>query len=86
MSICRGCGAQIEWIHMRTGKSMPVDPEPVFVIVGDGKERFVTDEGTTILGRCARPEEEPQTFPADFPVGFVPHWKTCPNAADFRKR
>ena len=20
------------------------------------------------------------------PLGFVPHWKTCPNAADFRRR
>lgn len=86
MSFCRGCGARIEWVHTQAGKNMPVDPEPVFVIEGDGKDRFVTDEGAVIVGRRARPEEEPHVFPTDFPVAFVPHWKTCPNAADFRRK
>lgn len=45
MSICRGCGASIDWITTTKGKSMPVDPEPVFIIEGAGKDRFVTDEG-----------------------------------------
>lgn len=31
MSKCRGCGAEIEWLRMKSGKVMPVDPEPVFV-------------------------------------------------------
>lgn len=61
---------------------MPVDPEPVFVVEGAGKDRFVTDEGEVILGRRALPEEES----LDLPVAFVPHWKTCPNAGDFRRR
>ena len=61
---------------------MPVDPEPVFVIEGDGSDRFVTDEGAVLLGRRARPEEER----AELAVGFVPHWKTCPEAARFRRR
>ena len=56
MSLCRGCGSQIEWIKTTAGRNMPVDPEPVFVIEGDGRDRFVT------------------------------HWKTCPNAGDFRRR
>ena len=60
---------------------MPVDPEPVFVVEGGGNERFVTDEGEVITGRVARPEEENPALP----VGFVPHWKTCPNAGDFRR-
>ena len=85
MSFCRGCGARIEWIRTTAGKNMPVDPEPVFIIEGEGKDRFVTDEGAVIVGRRVRPEEAPRTFPTDFPVGFVPHWKTCPNAGDFRK-
>lgn len=82
MSVCKGCGASIDWITTTAGKSMPVDPEPVFVIVGDGADRFVTDEGEVILGRRALPEEES----TDLPVAFVPHWKTCPNAGDFRRR
>lgn len=82
MSLCRGCGARIDWITTQAGKSMPVDPEPVFVIEGAGKDRFVTDEGVVILGRRALPEEENQGLP----VAFVPHWKSCPNAGDFRRK
>ena len=58
MSLCRGCGASIDWITTTAGKSMPVDPEPVFVLEGAGTDRFVTDEGEVILGRRALPEEE----------------------------
>ena len=79
MSICRGCGAQIEWIKTTAGRNMPVDPEPVFVIEGEGRDRFVLDDGAVIAGRIARPEEGRP----ELPVAFVPHWKTCPNAGDF---
>lgn len=44
MSICKGCGASIDWIRTAAGRSMPVDPEPVFVIENDGPDRFITDE------------------------------------------
>ena len=82
MSICRGCGQEIDWIRTVAGKNMPVDPAPVFVIEGGGNDRFVTDEGEVITGRAARPEEGSPALP----VGFVPHWKVCPNAANFRRR
>lgn len=82
MSVCRGCGAPINWIKTTEGRNMPIDPEPVLIIEGGGTDRFVTDEGAVVLGRVARPDEESPTLP----VGFVPHWKTCPNAADFRRR
>lgn len=82
MSICRGCGREIDWIRTVAGKNMPVDPAPVFVIEGGGNDRFVTDEGEVITGRIARPEEESR----DLPVAFVPHWMTCPNAGDFRSK
>ncbi len=81
MSVCRGCGRSIDWISTTAGRNMPVDPEPVFVVEGGGKDRFVTDEGEVITGRIARPEEESRAIP----VAFVPHWKTCPNAGDFRR-
>lgn len=82
MSLCRGCGSPIDWIITTAGKPMPVNPEPVFIIEGEGKDRFVTDEGEVILGRRALQEEES----TDLPVAFVPHWKTCPNAGDFRRK
>lgn len=81
MSVCHGCGRSIDWISTTAGRNMPVDPEPVFVVEGGGKDRFVTDEGEVITGRVARPEEENPALP----VAFVPHWKTCPNAGDFRR-
>lgn len=81
MSYCRGCGREIDWIRTTAGKNMPVGPEPVFVIEGGGTDRFVTDDGAVILGRIATPAEESR----DLPVAFVPHWKTCPNAGDFRR-
>lgn len=75
MSLCRGCGASIEWIRTTAGRSMPVDPEPVFIVEEDGgRERFITDEGEVVAGRRALPEEEGPACA----VGFVPHWKTCP--------
>lgn len=73
MALCRGCGARIDWIKMKTGKLMPVNPEAVMVIEAEGltgKEAFVTDEGDLIRGRRALPEEEDKGLP----VGFVPHW------------
>lgn len=87
MSVCKGCGREIDWIRTAAGKSMPIDPEPVFVIEGDGKDLFFTDEGETLKGRAARPDEvTTKEAKLETPLGFVPHWKTCPNAADFRRR
>lgn len=82
MSICKGCGAHIDWIHTKAGKTMPVDEEPVMVIEGEGRDVFVTDEGDTITGRRALPHEESR----ELPVAFVPHWATCPAAGQFRRK
>lgn len=74
MSICRRCGREIDWIPLLyTSTTMPVDVDPVFVVEGDGNDKFATDEGAVIVGRVARPEEESP----ELPVAFVPHWKTC---------
>lgn len=80
MSFCRGCNREILWIHMRSGKAMPVDPEPAFVMEGQqpGKRTFITDEGETIVGT---------ETPVDTgTIGFVPHWATCPESNRFKRR
>lgn len=82
LSVCKGCGAKIKWIRTIGGKKMPVDPEAVFVTAREGSERFVTDEGAVISGRLARLDE----VGSRTPLAYVPHWKTCPNAADFRQK
>lgn len=76
MSRCKGCGAEIDWVRMKSGKSMPVDPEPVFVAEG-GNQVFITDEGDTITGT----ETESKTGE----VAFVPHWATCPTYKQFKR-
>ena len=56
----------------RDGKNMPVDPEPVFVAVDEGRDVFVTDYGEVIRGR-----EVPANV-GSAEVAFVSHWATCP--------
>lgn len=82
MSICKGCGASIDWIRTKAGKSMPVDPEPQFIITGEGRQKFVTEDGEVLTGRPAAPGETTK----DTEVAFIPHWNTCPAAGQFRRR
>ena len=77
---CKGCGAEIDWILTRDGKNMPVDPEPVFVAVDEGRDVFVTDYGEVIRGR----EVPANTGSGE--VAFVSHWATCPVGGNFRRK
>ena len=45
MPKCKRCGANIEFIRMKTGKYMPVDPDMVPYRIGFGTQAFVTPEG-----------------------------------------
>ena len=72
MARCKGCGAEIDWILTRDGKNMPVNPEPVYVAVDEGRDVFVTDYGEVIRGR----EVPANTGSGE--VAFVSHWATCP--------
>ena len=78
MSVCKFCGREIDWMRTEDGRYIPVDPEPVFVIEGEGGELFYTDEGETITGRKARPwEVQTREEKINTPLGFVPHFRTC---------
>ena len=57
MSVCKDCGREIDWMQTAKGRYIPVDPEPVFVIEGDGSECFYTEEEGVLTGRMATPEE-----------------------------
>lgn len=70
MSYCKNCGREIDWLRTADGKYIPVEPEPVFVIEGEGKENFYTEEEEGVLtGREATFEEASM----DLPVAFVRH-------------
>ena len=78
MSICKQCGAPIEWIAA-ANFLVPVDAEPILIVEGNSPQRFLTDEGKVLTGRPAsRDEESP-----DLPVAFVPHWRTCRRTFNF---
>ena len=50
------------------------------VIVDDGSDVFVTDEGEVIHGR------EVPANDGSAEVAFVSHWATCPVAGQFRRK
>lgn len=69
MSRCKNCGREIGWLCMEEGPYIPVDPEPVLVIEGEGDERFYSEEEGVLTGRRAAFEEECP----ELPVAFVRH-------------
>lgn len=79
---CKRCGAPIRMIKTRSGKFMPVDSEPVSIIVDQKSRAFYVTLGGDVI-RGAR-----QTgFPTGNEVAaFTSHFATCPAAAEFRKR
>ena len=80
MSRCRSCGAEINWIRMASGKSMPVDPYLRSMIKGEGRDTLVTEDGAVIHGRLAAYEDGANAS------GYISHFSTCPNADSHRKR
>ena len=82
MSKCKSCGAGIWFIPMRSGKTMPVNDQPVpFVPSNDGPGTYITEDGVTHKGR-------PWVHGKDgfYDLGYVSHFSTCPAAEEFRRR
>ena len=75
-SVCKGCGAEIVWMKMRSGRSMPCDAQTMRFSPGRGHEAFVTLDGYVQHGK--RCEEGI--------VGLTPHWASCPAHDEFRKK
>ncbi len=77
---CSKCGAPIVWLRTPKGKWMPADagPKP-YKANPEGKDTVVNDRGEMV--RCDLKFE-------GIPSGQarIPHWATCPNAREFRKR
>lgn len=78
MTKCRKCGAEIEFVRMKSGKHMPVDPGKKPVRLG-GSEIYITPDGETLRGHKPLAGE-----PTDDYL-YTPHWATCPFADDFRR-
>ena len=85
MPTCRSCGAEIRWIRMRSGKSMPVDPKMLAARLPEADEKtevLITEGGATIRGVvCELDFLDDIQWPC-----FRPHWASCPHADQHRKR
>ena len=78
---CRVCGAPICFIKTVKGKTMPVDPEPVYFFPGEGDELLVQTDGTVQRGREPRANDI-ETKEAQ--IGYRSHFATCPGAEVMR--
>jgi hypothetical protein len=77
MSVCRGCGAAIEWAETaKNGKPIPLDAKPDeagnLVVVG------FKNDGTRIVAVRLQPSLLEGSR-------FMPHHATCPNVSSFRR-
>lgn len=82
--ICKGCGRSIIWIQTPSKKSMPCDPdEKAYRKNPKGRDSIMTRNGEAV--RCDIIGAFQNYSDADG-IGYVPHWATCPNADQFRRR
>jgi hypothetical protein len=88
---CRGCGALIVFIKMKeTGRVMPCDAAVIVERLDEtaGKAAsnvtLVTEDGVLVKGR--RVEALHAGIEVRAVAGRVPHFVSCPRAADFRRK
>jgi len=80
MAKCKSCGAEIVWIKTSAGKLMPCDAQQVvYWEKSKAKGKIVTANGEVISCEF---EGEPEKATG---VGYIPHWGTCPSAANHKK-
>ena len=78
---CRGCGADIVWIHTPGGKSMPCDVDPVLYRARAGAPgKVVTPNGEVLSCELNVAPDEATG------IGYVSHFATCPQAEKFRRK
>lgn len=84
MSRCKSCNAEILWVKMASGKSMPVDATGISYsevlppyVKGNDVLTLVTERGTIV---------KTVFDPAGDKIGYTSHFATCPNANQHRRR
>jgi hypothetical protein len=79
MGRCKSCAAPITWAKTRTGKSIPLDRDPVphgnITIIDHAGDTPIVSVGQLELG-----EVEHSTF------RYQSHFSTCPDAGAHRRR
>lgn len=80
MSKCKSCGAEICWIKMSSGKSMPVNPDQVMYWESRKAPGKVVTPNGEVISCVFEGESKDATG-----IGYIPHWSTCPNADTHRR-
>lgn len=76
---CKKCGKRIMFVRMKSGKSMPVDPQFLNYRSG-GKERIVTPGGEVVAGTIT---DDPANCDG---YGYISHFATCEYSKMFGKK
>ena len=74
MATCRSCNAEITWVKMASGKSMPLDPEGEHLNGGDRPFTIFDSEGNSM-----------KVEPGETVFGHLSHFSSCPNADKHRR-
>ena len=83
MANCKACGAEIEFIRLKSGKLHPCDVGYFRYREGVGSDRIVTLDGRIVTGTMIlSPTDKEMTLPK----GLSSHFATCPFADQFRRR
>ena len=83
---CRGCGAEVIWVKTIVNrKKMPIDAEPVWVLLDSNGKKFIRKDGTMVKGRKIGDawDDDPD---ANVIEAHESHFATCPVGGQFRNR
>lgn len=81
MAICKGCGKEIQFIPLKSGKKAPVEMRPVYYEDTErGSKVIVTEDGRISKGR------EAVIFSEGAVRGYLSHFVACPAAEAFRQK
>ncbi len=81
-TVCKACGAAIVWIKTPAGKALPCDAGQRYYVEKPltGTKKIVTKNGEVIA--CEYTDDLQKANG----VGYVPHWATCPQADNFKRK
>ena len=85
-SRCNGCGAEVIWIKTKANRRrMPLDAEPVWILLAGGGKSFFELDGTVLVGQKVGDawDDDPD---ANVIQVYESHFATCPVGGQFRNR
>lgn len=85
-SQCRGCGKEIRFIKTVKGKTMPVNPEKVWVRIAKGGKPYMKKDGTFVTGEIVGDAYDMNNPDSELIEAYESHFATCTKADTFRKK